>query len=93
MITDIKTTFNNVRVNAVNALINDDVIKESTLLTELKKYYNVFFTKATNKLLLNAKHDHFIKITVKSFYDSLYNLFNTKLTTLRNYLNDSLTKR
>ncbi len=63
-----------------------------TLLIELKDYKDVFLTESVDKLLLHEDHDHAIEITAKSSYESLYNLLNTELTTLRQYLNDVLAK-
>ncbi len=62
------------------------------LLIELKKYENVFLIKSANKLSLHENHDHAIKITAESLYESLYSLLNTELIILRQYLNDVLAK-
>jgi len=62
------------------------------LLIEFKKYENVFLIKSANKLSLHENHDHAIKITAESLYKSLYNLLNTELIILRQYLNDVLAK-
>jgi len=77
---------NNVMSYIINAL------KTQTLLIELKEYEDVFSIKSINKLFLHEDHDHAIKITAESSYESLYNLLNTELTTLRQYLNDVLAK-
>jgi len=77
---------NNVMSYIINAL------KTQTLLIELKEYEDVFSIKSINKLFLHKDHDHAIKITAESSYESLYNLLNTELTTLRQYLNDVLAK-
>jgi len=69
-----------------------NVLEAQTLFIELKEYENVFLIKSADKLSLHENHDHAIKITAKSSYESLYNLLNTKLTTLRQYLNDVLVK-
>ncbi len=63
-----------------------------TLLVELKEYEDVFLTESVDKLLLHEDHDHAIEIIAKSSYESLYNLLNTELVTLRQYLNDVLAK-
>ncbi len=63
-----------------------------TLLIELKDYEDVFLTESVDKLLLHEDHDHAIEITAKSSYESLYNLSNTELATLRQYLNNVLAK-
>jgi hypothetical protein len=62
------------------------------LLIELKEYENVFSIKNVNRLSLHEKHDHAIEITAEFLYDLLYNLSNIELATLRQYLNDVLTK-
>jgi len=77
---------NNVTSHITNAF------KMQTLLIELKDYKDVFLTESVDKLLLHEDHDHAIEITAKSSYESLYNLLNTELTTLRQYLNDVLAK-
>ncbi len=74
----------------MNHIIN--VFKTQTLLIELKEYKDVFLIKNVDKLLLHENYDHAIEITAKSSYESLYNLLNTELTILRQYLNDVLAK-
>ena len=54
------------------------------MLKSLKKYKNVFLKK--KKLFEIKKYDHVIKITIKSFYNLLYNLLNIKLKALKNIL-------
>ncbi len=44
-------------------------------------------------MFLHKDHDHAIKITTKSSYELLYNLSNTELMILRQYLDDVLVKR
>jgi len=77
---------NNVTSHITNAF------KMQTLLIELKDYEDVFLTESVDKLLLHEDHDHAIEITAKSSYESLYNLSNTELATLRQYLNNVLAK-
>jgi len=77
---------NNVTSRITNAL------ETQTLLIELKEYKDVFLTESVNKLLLHEDHDYAIEITAKSSYKSLYNLLNTELATLRQYLDDVLAK-
>jgi len=79
-------TMNNVTSCITNTL------EMQTLLVELKKYENVFSIKSIDKLLLHEDHDHAIEITAESSYKSLYNLSNTELATLKQYLNDVLVK-
>ncbi len=69
-----------------------NALEAQTLLVELKKYEDVFSTENADKLFVHEDHDHAIKIIAKSLYESLYNLLNTELTTLRQYLNDVLAK-
>ncbi len=76
--------------NVMNCITN--AFKTQTLLIKLKEYEDVFLTESVNKLLLHEDHDHAIEITAESSYESLYNLLNTKLATLRQYLDDVLTK-
>ena len=65
---------------------------EVILSAELKQYKNVFFTKKIDKLFSNEESNHVINIIAESFYESLYNLFNTELAALRKYFNDVLAK-
>ncbi len=65
-----------------------NTFKIQTLLIELKEYEDVFLTESINKLLLHEDHDHAIEITAESSYELLYNLSNTELTTLKQYLDD-----
>ena len=69
---------------------NRQKIQNIISIFELKKYVNVFLIEKTNKLFLNEEFNHVIKTIAKSFYKSLYNLFNTKFTTLKQYLNNFL---
>jgi len=82
------------QVKAMNNMTSciTNAFKTQTLLIELKEYKNVFLIKSVDKLLLHEDHDHAIEITAKSSYESLYNLSNTELATLRQYLNDVLAK-
>jgi len=81
-------------VKAMNNMMSciTNALETQTLLIELKEYKDVFLIKSVNKLLLHEDHDHAIEITAKSSYESLYNLSNTKLMILRQYLNDVLAK-
>ncbi len=76
--------------NAISCITN--ALETQTLLVELKEYEDVFSTKNANKLFLHEEHDHAIEITAESSYESLYNLLNTELMILRQYLNDVLVK-
>jgi len=76
--------------NATSYITN--AFKMQTLFIELKEYKDVFSTESANKLSLHEDYDHAIKITAESSYKSLYNLLNTELATLRQYLNNVLVK-
>jgi len=76
--------------NVMNCITN--ALEMQTLLIELKEYKDVLLTKSIDKLLLHEDHDHAIKIIAESLYESLYNLSNTELMTLKQYLNDVLVK-
>jgi len=77
-------------VKAINNVMSHitNTFKIQTLLIELKEYEDVFLTESINKLLLHEDHDHAIEITAESSYELLYNLSNTELTTLKQYLDD-----
>ncbi len=78
-------------MNNVTSCITN-VSETQTLLVELKEYEDVFLTKSADKLSLHEDHDYAIEITAESSYESLYNLLNTELATLRQYLDDVLVK-
>jgi len=82
------------QVKAMNKVISriTNTLKTQTLLVELKEYEDVFLTESVDKLLLHEDHDHAIEITAESSYESLYNLLNTELATLKQYLDDVLAK-
>jgi len=94
MINIIKELIIEHQVKAMNNVMSriTNTLETQTLLIKLKKYEDVFLIESVDKLLLHEDHDHAIEITAKSSYESLYNLLNTKLATLRQYLNDVLAK-
>ena len=94
MINIIKESIVEHHVKVMNNMMSciTNALKTQTLLVKLKKYEHVFLTESINKLLLHEDHNHAIEITAKSSYESLYNLLNTKLMTLRQYLNEVLAK-
>ncbi len=94
MINIIKKLIIKHQVKAMNNMMNwiTNVFKMQTLLIELKEYKDVFLIESADKLSLHEKHNHAIKIIAKSLYKLLYNLSNTELTTLRQYLNNVLVK-
>jgi len=82
------------QVKAMNNVMSciTNALETQTLLVELKEYEDVFSAESVDKLLLHEDHDHAIEITAESSYESLYNLLNTELVILRQYLNDVLVK-
>jgi len=82
------------QVKAMNNVMSciTNALEMQTLLVELKEYKDVFLIKNADKLSLHEDHDHAIEITAESLYELLYNLSNTELVTLRQYLNDVLVK-
>ncbi len=94
MINIIKESIVEHQVKAMNNMMNHitNALETQTLLVKLKEYKDVFSIKSVNKLFLHEDHDHAIEITAESLYESLYNLSNTELATLRQYLNDVLAK-
>jgi len=94
MINVVKKSIVEHQVKAMNNVISHitNALETQTLLIELKEYKDVFLTESINKLLLHEDHDHAIEITAESSYESLYNLLNTELMTLRQYLDDVLAK-
>ena len=62
------------------------------LSKELREYKDVFSIKEVGKLSLYKGRDYTIKTTLKPPFSLLYNLSNTELTALRNYLDNALAK-
>ena len=94
MINFVKESIIEHQVKAMNNVMSciTNALETQTLLVELKEYEDVFSTESAGKLSLHKDHDHAIEITAKSLYESLYNLLNAELTTLRQYLDDVLAK-
>jgi len=94
MINVVKESMVEHQVKAMNNVMSyiTNALKTQTLLVELKEYEDVFLIKSVDKLLLHEDHDHAIEITAESSYESLYNLSNTELATLRQYLDNVLAK-
>jgi len=94
MINVIKESIIEHQVKAMNNVMSciTNALETQTLLIELKEYKDVFLTKSADKLSLHEDYDHAIEITAESSYESLYNLLNTELATLRQYLNNVLAK-
>jgi len=82
------------QVKVMNNMMNHitNAFETQILLVKLKEYEDVFLTESADKLSLHEDHDHAIEITAKSLYELLYNLLNTELATLRQYLNNVLAK-
>jgi len=94
MINVVKESIVKHQVKAMNNMMSHitNASETQTLLVELKEYKDVFLTKSADKLSLHEDHDHAIEITAESLYKSLYNLLNTELATLRQYLDNVLAK-
>jgi len=94
MINVIKESIIEHQVKAMNNMMSriQNTLEAQTLLIELKEYKDVFLIESADKLSLHENHDHTIEITAKSSYESLYNLSNTELAILRQYLDDVLAK-
>ncbi len=94
MINVVKESIVEHQVKAMNNVTSriTNAFETQTLLVELKEYENVFLIESADKLSLHEDHDHAIEITAESLYESLYNLLNTELAILRQYLNDVLAK-
>ncbi len=82
------------QVKVMNNMMNHitNALETQILLVKLKEYEDVFLTESADKLSLHEDHDHEIEITAESLYELLYNLLNTELATLRQYLNNVLAK-
>ena len=95
MITDIfdasvrKHHINEVLTNISQSQIVDAVSK---LSEKLREYEDVFLIEEVDRLPSHEECDYVIETIAKSSFDSLYNLSNIELATLRTYLNDVLAK-
>ena len=58
----------------------------------MREYEDVFLIEEVDRLSSHEERDYVIKTIAKSLFDSLYNLSNIELTTLRTYLDDVLAK-
>ncbi len=94
MINVVKESIVEHQVKAMNNVTSciTNALETQTLLIKLNEYKDVFLIESVDKLLLHEDHDHAIEITAESLYESLYNLLNTELATLKQYLDDVLTK-
>ena len=80
---------NEVLANTLQSQTADIIPK---LSEKLREYEDVFSTEEVDRLPSHEERDYVIETTAKSSFDSLYNLSNTKLATLRTYLDDILAK-
>ena len=64
----------------------------SKLPEKLREYEDVFSIEEADRLPSHEERNYVIETTAKSSFDSLYNLSNTELATLRTYLDDILAK-
>ena len=64
----------------------------SKLPEKLREYEDVFSIEEVDRLSSHEERDYVIETTAKSLFDSLYNLSNIELATLRTYLDDALAK-
>ena len=78
-----------VLTNILQSQIADAVSK---LLEKLREYEDVFLIEEVDRLSSHEERDYVIETIAKSLFDSLYNLSNIELATLRTYLDDILAK-
>jgi hypothetical protein len=84
-----------IKINAVSTFVEnvDDFAKK--IFFEFKEFDDVFSLKNEKTLTSHKKNvDHAIELKndKQSSYESLYNLFNFELKTLRLYFDDALTR-
>ena len=83
----------NVRVNILRERINLNIDETFAIFKKFVKFLNQFSKKLIKDLTTHKNCDHVIDLKNNQFfYDFLYNLSNTKLITLSDYLNEVLTK-
>ena len=70
--------------------INDETFIEISI--EIKTLEDVFFFKSTTTFLSHDEHDHAIDLMSNkiSFFEFLYNMFQTKLKVLQKYIRENL---
>ena len=75
-------------------LAKDEEISLFEFSSQLNEYQKLFDKEKTNILLEQDKENHVIDLIKKkkSFFLSLYNIFQTKLAKLRRYLKNVLAK-
>ena len=75
-----------------NTLQSQTADATSKLSEKLREYEDVFLIEEVDRLSSHEERDYVIETIAKSLFDSLYNLSNIELATLRTYLNDILAK-
>ena len=82
-----------VHVNVIGERIDSNIDETFAISQKFVKFQNQFFKKLIKNLTTHKNCDHAIDIKNNEFfYDFLYNLLNTNLIALREYLDDVLTK-
>ena len=82
-----------VHVNAIRERIDSNIDETFAIFKKFVKFQNQSFKKLIRNLTTHKNFDYVIDIKNNEFfYDSLYNLSNTKLIALREYIDDDLTK-
>ena len=82
-----------VYVNAIREKIDSNINETFAISQKFVKFQNQFFKKLIKSLTTHKNCDHAIDIKNNEFfYDFLYNLSNTKLIALCEYLDDVLAK-
>ena len=78
-----------VLANILQSQIADAISK---LSEKLREYEDVFLIEEVDRLSSHEERNYVIETIIELLFDSLYNLSNIELTTLRTYLNDILAK-
>ena len=82
-----------VHVNAIREKIDSNTDETLAIFQKFVKFQDQFFKKLIKNLTTHKNCDHAIDIKDNEFfYHFLYNLSNTKLIALHEYLDDVLTK-
>ena len=90
----ISMTFRQIKIDATKTSKQYFYEKSIEMSNEYKNFVNVFSDKKIKTLFEHRFNDHVIKINdVNILFKFLYNLLIVKLKTLREYLNDQLTKK
>ena len=93
IIISIFVTFNSIKIDAASTSNTYFYEEFSKMFAKYKNFANVFFDEKIKKIFEHRFDDYVIKTNnANIFFDFLYNLSIVKLKTLRDYLNDLLTK-